>query len=60
MEALTAVAEAATVPWETIHAMPFTVRAVEVVSALRSVEGFATRVRAEAGLPAPVEYVAGH
>jgi glycerol dehydrogenase len=40
--------------------MPFTVRPADVVSALRSIEGFATRVRAEAGLPAPVKYIARH
>ncbi|WP_432564519.1 glycerol dehydrogenase [Kineococcus sp. SYSU DK003] len=60
VDTLTAVAQAATVPTETIHSMPFTVRPADVVSALRSIEGFATRVRAEAGLPAPVRYVAKH
>jgi glycerol dehydrogenase len=60
VDTLTAVAQAATVPSETIHSMPFAVRPADVVSALRSLEGFATRVRAEAGLPAPVKYVAGH
>jgi len=60
VETLQAVAEAATVETETIHAMPFTVRPADVVSALRSIEGLATRVRAEAGLPAPVKYLAHH
>jgi glycerol dehydrogenase len=60
VDTLSAVARAATVPGETIHAMPFTVRPADVLSALRSIEGFATRVRAEAGLPAPVKYVPRH
>ncbi|MCH1881962.1 glycerol dehydrogenase [Agrococcus sp. ARC_14] len=55
---LEAVAAAATVPGETIHAMPFEVRAADVVAALRATEGFARRVRAEAGLPEPVPHVA--
>lgn len=50
---LTRVAEAATAEGETIHAMPFTVRVPELVDALRSIEGFSRRVRAEAGLPEP-------
>jgi len=54
------VAEAATVPEETIHAMPFDVASADVVSALRSIERFATQVRADAHLPAPVPYVAAH
>lgn len=53
---LQAVAAAATVPGETIHAMPFEVRPAEVVSAMKSIERFAVRVRAEAGLPAPQTY----
>ncbi len=48
---LTRVAEAATAEGETIHAMPFPVRVPELVDALRSIEGFSRRVRAEAGLP---------
>ncbi|GED09950.1 glycerol dehydrogenase [Cellulosimicrobium cellulans] len=55
---LTRVAEAATVEGETIHAMPFPVRVPELVDALRSIEGFSRRVRAEAGLPEPVEHTA--
>ncbi|TPW71484.1 iron-containing alcohol dehydrogenase, partial [Schumannella sp. 10F1B-5-1] len=57
---LAAVAAAATVPTETIHSMPFEVRAADVASALASIEGFARRVRAEAGLPEPVEFHAKH
>ncbi|WP_380175401.1 glycerol dehydrogenase [Kineococcus sp. DHX-1] len=60
VDVLRAVAQAATVPGETIHSMPFPVRADDVVAALRSVERFSTRVRAEAGLPAPVRHVAPH
>src|SRR6478609_5208515 len=55
---LTRVAEAATAEGETIHAMPFTVRVPELVDALRSIEGFSRRVRADAGLPEPVPHVA--
>lgn len=55
---LTRVAEAATVEGETIHAMPFPVRVPELVDALRSIEGFSRRVRAEAGLPEPVKHTA--
>lgn len=54
------VANAATVPGETIHAMPFEVRSSDVVSALKSIERFSRRVRDEAGLPAPKPYVAAH
>lgn len=50
---LTRVAELATAEGETIHAMPFTVRVPELVDALRSIEGFSRRVRADAGLPEP-------
>ncbi|WP_144681818.1 glycerol dehydrogenase [Cellulosimicrobium sp. TH-20] len=55
---LTRVAEAATVEGETIHAMPFPVRVPDLVDALRSIEGFSRRVRAEAGLPEPVKHTA--
>ena len=58
VDALTTVADAATVPGETIHAMPFEVRSQDVVSALASIERFATRVRREAKLPDPVPYTA--
>lgn len=54
------VANAATVPGETIHAMPFEVRSSDVVSALKSIERFSRRVRDEAGVPAPKPYVAAH
>jgi glycerol dehydrogenase len=57
-DALRTVADAATVEGETIHSMPFDVRSDDVVSALVSIERFATRTREEAGLPAPVRYVA--
>ncbi|MGO1288552.1 MAG: glycerol dehydrogenase, partial [Cellulosimicrobium funkei] len=55
---LTRVAESATAEGETIHAMPFPVRVPELVDALRSIEGFSRRVRAEAGLPEPVKHTA--
>ncbi|MCU1407445.1 MAG: glycerol dehydrogenase [Glaciihabitans sp.] len=55
---LQAIAAAATVPTETIHNMPFAVRAEDVVAALKSLERFSRRVRAEAGLPEPVLHVA--
>ncbi|MTD14600.1 iron-containing alcohol dehydrogenase [Nakamurella sp. YIM 132087] len=60
VESLTTVADAATVPGETIHSMPFAVTSPDVVSALVSIEKFATRVRDEAGLPAPTPYTAHH
>jgi glycerol dehydrogenase len=60
LDALTTVADAATVAGETIHAMPFEVRSADVVSALASIERFATRVRREAGLPEPEPYTAHH
>jgi glycerol dehydrogenase len=53
---LTNVAKAATAEGETIHAMPFEVKVPELVDALRSIEGLARRVRAEAGLPEPEGY----
>jgi glycerol dehydrogenase len=56
VEDLTRVAEAATAPGETIHAMPFTVRVPDLVDALRSIEGFSRQVRADAGLPEPVPH----
>ncbi|HEY0216941.1 MAG TPA: glycerol dehydrogenase [Cellulomonas sp.] len=56
VEDLTRVAEAATAEGETIHAMPFTVRPVDLVDALRSIEGFSRQVRADAGLPEPVPH----
>ncbi|WP_308196435.1 glycerol dehydrogenase [Cryobacterium zhongshanensis] len=52
------VAEAATVPGETIHNMPFDITPDELVSALKSIERFSRTVRSEAHLPAPVQYVA--
>jgi glycerol dehydrogenase len=57
---LTVIAEAATVPGETIHSMPFEVSSADVVSALVSIERFATRVREEANLARPAPYVAPH
>lgn len=57
---LAQVAELATVPGETIHSMPFEVRPVEVVAALKSIERLSRRVRAEAKLPEPVAYIARH
>ena len=57
---LTTIADAATVPGETIHSMPFEVRSADVVSALASIERFAQHVREDAKLPKPVPYVAHH
>lgn len=57
---LRAVAEAATVPGETIHAQPEAITADDVYQALRSIEGYSRRVRAEHGLPEPVFYHAAH
>jgi glycerol dehydrogenase len=57
---LRAVAEAATVPDETIHNMPFPVTPELVVQALIAIEGISRRVRADHGLPEPVLYVAKH
>jgi len=59
-KSLTVIAEAATVPGETIHSMPFQVHADDVASALASIERFARRVREDAKLPEPVPYVAHH
>ncbi|WP_320776309.1 glycerol dehydrogenase [Streptomyces sp. CRN 30] len=56
--ALTKVADAATAEGETIHSMPFEVRGEDVVSALKSIERLAVRVRSDAGLPAPVRHEA--
>lgn len=52
------VAEAATVPGETMKSMPFDVGPADVVAALKSIERFSRRVRREAGLPDPVPYQA--
>lgn len=57
---LRAVAEAATVPGETIHNMPFTVTADDVLAALTSIERFSRSVRVARGLPEPVLYRAPH
>lgn len=57
-DAFATIAGAAAVPTETLHAMPFEVRASDVVGALASIEGFARRVRAEEGLPEPVPHTA--
>ena len=58
LDSLRTVADAATVEGETIHAMPFAVSSADVVSALTSIERFATRVRREAKLPDPEPYTA--
>ncbi|GAA0966182.1 glycerol dehydrogenase [Frigoribacterium faeni] len=60
VDALTAVAEAATVETETIHAMPFPVTAADVVAALTSIERLSRTIRAAKGLPEPELYVAEH
>ncbi|GAB3569036.1 glycerol dehydrogenase [Spelaeicoccus albus] len=57
---LKAVADAASVPGETIHNMPFAVTADDVVSAMRSTERLARRYRSGIGLPDPVPYTAPH
>ncbi|AXG81115.1 glycerol dehydrogenase [Streptomyces paludis] len=53
---LRTVAEAATATGETIHSMPFEVHSDDVISALKSIERFATKVREDARLPAPVRH----
>jgi glycerol dehydrogenase len=58
LDSLTTVADAATVEGETIHSMPFDVRSADVVSALVSIERFATKVRQDAKLPDPVLHTA--
>jgi glycerol dehydrogenase len=58
VEDLRQVAEAAVAPNDTMGNMPFPVTAADVVDALRSIEGFARKVRAEAGLPEPEFYMA--
>lgn len=55
-----AVARAATVEGETIHNMPFDVRAEEVAAAMTSIERLARRVRSRASLPEPEPYLAPH
>ena len=57
---LAVVAEAATVPGETIHSMPFAVSADDVASALASIERLSSGIRDRAGLPEPQPYVADH
>ncbi|MBU4215687.1 MAG: glycerol dehydrogenase [Actinobacteria bacterium] len=59
-DSLRTVADAATVPGETIHSMPFEVASEDVAAALASIERFAVNVRAEAKLPAPVPYTGRH
>ncbi|MGG7507789.1 glycerol dehydrogenase [Plantibacter sp. YIM 135249] len=56
LDELRLVAEAATVESETIHNMPFEVRANDVVSALLSIERLSRRVRSDANLPEPEFY----
>lgn len=53
---LTRVARAATAAGESMHAMPFAVTAPDVLDALRSVEGIARGIRADAGLPEPAPH----
>lgn len=53
---LTTVAEAATAPGETIHAMPFEIHVPDLVDALRSIESLSTGIRERAALPAPVPH----
>lgn len=53
---LARVGAAATAPHQPVHAMPFEVRPADVVDALRTAEGLARRLRAGAGLPAPVPH----
>ncbi|ALE75820.1 glycerol dehydrogenase [Pseudonocardia sp. EC080625-04] len=59
-ESVRAVARAASAEGETIHSMPFEVLADDVAAALASIDRFATRVREDAKLPAPVPYAAAH
>ncbi|MGG7466059.1 glycerol dehydrogenase [Plantibacter sp. YIM 135347] len=56
LDELRLVADAATVESETIHNMPFEVRANDVVSALLSIERLSRRVRSDANLPEPEFY----
>lgn len=60
VEDLRRVAELATVEGETIHNLPFPVTAEDVVAALIAIERLARQARAEAGLPEPEFYTAGH
>lgn len=55
---LRAVAEAATVEGETIHAMPFPVSAEDVYATLKAVEGISRSIRSARGLPEPELHVA--
>ena len=57
---LQAIGKAATLPGETIHNMPFSVTADDVVDALKSIERLSRSVRKARGLPAPVMYVQKH
>lgn len=59
-EDLRRVAEAATVPGETIHNMPFPVGVDDLTSALKSIERLSAGIRRQAGLPEPVQYKAKH
>ena len=54
------VAEAATVPGETIHNMPFEVSVGDLTSALKSLERLSRGIRERAGLPEPKPYHAKH
>ncbi|RKR74335.1 glycerol dehydrogenase [Frondihabitans australicus] len=57
---LKAVAEAACLPSDTIHNMPFEVTPESVVDALKAIERLSRSIRAEHGLPEPVLYRAAH
>lgn len=59
-EDLLRVAEAATVPGETIHNMPFEVPVGELTSALKSLERLSRGIRQRAGLADPQPYHARH
>ncbi len=59
-EDLRRVAEAATVPGETIHNMPFEVPVGDLTSALKSIERLSRGIRERAGLAEPQPYHAKH
>lgn len=59
-EDLRRVAEAATVPGETIHNMPFDVPVGDLTSALKSIERLSRGIRERAGLAEPQPYHAKH
>jgi glycerol dehydrogenase len=59
-EDLRRVAEAATVPGETIHNMPFDVPVGDLTNALKSIERLSRGIRERAGLAEPQPYHAKH